>query len=147
VLIDKLGIARLIPHAGAMCLLDGVLSWDATQIRCVTESHWAINNPLRRDGQLGALCGVEYAAQAMAVHGALVAVETSGSDRPRIGYLASLRAFTVHADRLDRLRGPLAVEAKRLGSDTDRAIYSFTLCHAHRILLNGRAAVAMTTRA
>jgi predicted hotdog family 3-hydroxylacyl-ACP dehydratase len=140
VLIDKPGIARLIPHAGAMCLLDGVLSWDVTQIRCATESHLGLDNPLRRDGQLGALCGVEYAAQAMAVHGALAA---GGSGPPRGGFLASLRAVTVHADRLDLLPGTLTVEAEQLHGDSARAIYGFTLRHSDRILLSGRAAVAL----
>ena len=139
-LIDKPGIARLIPHAGAMCLLDGVLSWDAAGIRCTTASHRSLDNPLRRNGQLSAMCGVEYAAQAMAIHGALTA---SGSHSPRVGYLASLRAVTVHADRLDRLQGSLTVEAERLHGDADRAIYQFTLRHADRIVLSGRAAVAL----
>jgi predicted hotdog family 3-hydroxylacyl-ACP dehydratase len=143
VLIDKLCIARLIPHAGAMCLLDGVLSWDVTQIRCAARSHLALDNPLRRDGRLGALCGVEYAAQAMAVHGALAAGATRGSDPPRAGFLASLRAVTLYADRLDLLPGTLTVEAERLHGDADRAIYGFTLRHADRILLSGRAAVAL----
>jgi predicted hotdog family 3-hydroxylacyl-ACP dehydratase len=146
VLIDKLGIARLIPHAGAMCLLDGVLCWDVTQIRCATGSHLALDNPLRRDGRLGALCGVEYAAQAMAVHGALTASATPASDPPCDGYLASLRAVTVRADRLDLLPGTLTVEAERLHGDADRAIYGFTLRHANRILLSGRAAVALMAR-
>jgi predicted hotdog family 3-hydroxylacyl-ACP dehydratase len=142
-LIDKCGIGALIPHAGAMCLLDGVLSWDATHIRCATVSHVALDNPLRRDERLGALCGVEYAVQAMAVHGALT---VGGLDPPRAGYLASVRAVSVHADRLDLLPGTLTVEAERLHGDADRAIYGFTLRHADRILLGGRVAVALMAR-
>jgi len=143
-LIDKSGIARLIPHAGAMCLLDGVLSRDETRIRCAIGSHRMLSNPLRRDGRLGILCGVEYAAQAMALHGALAAGERPGSNRPRVGYLASLRGVACHVDRLDLLPGTLIVDAERLHGDADRAIYRFTLCHADRILLSGRAAVVMT---
>ena len=30
--LDRTVIAGLIPHAGAMCLLDEVLAWDATTI-------------------------------------------------------------------------------------------------------------------
>ena len=55
-----------------MCLLDEVLTWDATQIRCRSATHRVPDNPLRAHGRLGAVCGIEYAAQAMAVHGALV---------------------------------------------------------------------------
>jgi predicted hotdog family 3-hydroxylacyl-ACP dehydratase len=61
--IDQAGIRALIPHAGAMCLLDRVESWDATHIRCVTDSHHRADNPLRQSNGLRAICGVEYAAQ------------------------------------------------------------------------------------
>ena len=29
-ILGRAGIAALIPHAGAMCLLDRVVAWDAT---------------------------------------------------------------------------------------------------------------------
>ena len=37
--VTKAEIAGLIPHAGAMCLLDGVVEWDATHICSVSRSH------------------------------------------------------------------------------------------------------------
>src|SRR5213075_1172850 len=90
-------IARRIPHQGSMCLLDRVLEWDAEHIRCEATGHSQPDHPLRAHGRLGAACGVEYAAQAMAVHGALVAasaplastVSTSvrGSIGATVGYL------------------------------------------------------------
>ena len=140
-LIDKQGIARLIPHAGVMCLLDGVLNWDKADIRCVATSHRATTNPLRRDGRLGVLCGVEYAAQAMALHGVLTSDTDAG--RPRLGYLASIRALTCHVSRLDLQPGTLIVEAERLHGDADRAIYGFNLRHENNVLLGGRAAVVL----
>jgi predicted hotdog family 3-hydroxylacyl-ACP dehydratase len=142
-LIDKPGIARMIPHAGSMCLLDGVLSWDWAGIRCATDTHRQMDNPLRRDCRLGILCGVEYAAQAMALHGALAAGDP-GEARARVGYLASLRGLACHAHRLDLLPGTLIVEADRLHGDADRAIYGFTLRHDDRILLSGQAAIVLT---
>ncbi len=140
-LIDRPGLARLIPHTGAMHLLDGVESWDETQIRCLTGTHRSISNPLRRAGRLGVLCGVEYAAQAMAVHAALATEGPAG--RPRGGYLASLRAVHCHIDRLDRLDGTLVVEAERLFGETIRMIYRFSLSHAGVALLDGRAGVVL----
>ena len=56
-----------------MCLLDAVLDWDDARITCRATSHADPANPLRADGRLGAANGIEYAAQAMAVHGALLA--------------------------------------------------------------------------
>jgi predicted hotdog family 3-hydroxylacyl-ACP dehydratase len=123
-----------------MCLLDGVVSWDAARIMCVTGSHRAMDNPLRRDGGLGVLCGVEYAAQAMALHGGLAA---GGSASAGVGYLASLRSVVCHADRLDLLPGTLVVEAERLHGAAGGAIYGFALRHGDRLLLGGRAAVAL----
>jgi len=65
-------IQALIPHQGTMCLLDRVLAWSAAEITCTASSHLAPRNPLRRDGRLGAICGIEYGLQAAALHGALV---------------------------------------------------------------------------
>jgi predicted hotdog family 3-hydroxylacyl-ACP dehydratase len=145
VLIGKPGVARLLPHAGAMCLIESVLSYDEALIRCTATSHQAMDNPLRRDGRLGALCGVEYAAQAMALHGALASRDAQADPVPaRAGYLASLRAVEIHVDRLDLLAGPLIVEAERLQGDGERAVYRFTLHHQDRVLLTGRAAVSLT---
>src|SRR6202012_731614 len=59
-------IAASIPHSGAMCLLDEVQAWDDTRIRCVATSHRDPHNPLRARGRLATICGIEYAAQAMA---------------------------------------------------------------------------------
>jgi predicted hotdog family 3-hydroxylacyl-ACP dehydratase len=155
VLIEKADITRLIPHAGAMCLLDAVLEWDAVRIRCVATSHRDMQNPLRRSGRLGILCGVEYAAQAMALHGSLASTGagtarsaapgagTARSAATGAGYLASVRDLACHTDRLDLLTGVLIVEAERLHGDAERAIYGFALRHDDRILLDGRAAVVL----
>lgn len=123
-----------------MCLLDAVVDWSETAISCVTGSHADPANPLRADGRLGAASGIEYAAQAMAVHGALLA----GSERvPRRGYLASVRGVTLHADRLDDLPGELAIRAERLSGDANNVLYRFSVSHAGRCLLEGRAAVVL----
>jgi predicted hotdog family 3-hydroxylacyl-ACP dehydratase len=138
--LTRAEIGRLIPHSGAMCLLDGVLEWDAERIRCVSRGHRDADNPLRVDGCLPALCGIEYAAQAMAVHGGLSA---SRRGRPRAGYLASLRDVECRRDRLDDLDGDLVVEARQEASDGSRVIYSFTLRVGAVEVLSGRAAVVL----
>lgn len=134
-------IAGLIPHAGAMCLLDGVLQWDENRIRCVSRSHQAPDNPMRDGGRLAAVCGVEYAAQAMAAHGGL----TRKTPRPRAGYLASLRDVVCHRDRLDDLAGDLVVDAERVADDGERVLYRFTLRVGDVEVLSGRAAVVLNS--
>jgi predicted hotdog family 3-hydroxylacyl-ACP dehydratase len=143
VLIDRAAIAALIPHAGDMCLLDEVVGWDGSRIACVSMTHRSLGNPLRRAGRIGILCGVEYAAQAMALHGALAGsgAGLSGTVQPRGGYLASLRAVSCYTDRLDRMTGPLLIETERLFGDADRMIYRFALRHETQVLLDGRAVV------
>jgi predicted hotdog family 3-hydroxylacyl-ACP dehydratase len=133
-------IAGLIPHAGAMCLLDGVVQWDASSILCMSRSHRNADNPLRTDGRLPAVCGVEYAAQAMAVHGGLTG-KVSG--KPRAGYLASLRDVVCRRSRLDDLAGDLIVEAEQLTGDGERVIYRFALRVGEVEVLSGRAAVVL----
>jgi predicted hotdog family 3-hydroxylacyl-ACP dehydratase len=133
-------IAQLIPHSGAMCLLDGVLRWDERRILCASSGHRAADNPLRAGDRLPALCGVEYAMQAMAVHGGLTG-KTAG--RPRTGYLASLRDVECRSERLDDLPGELLVEAELLAGDGAQASYRFSLRVGEVEVLHGRALVVL----
>ena len=139
-LVTRAQIAGLIPHSGAMCLLDGVLQLDADRILCTSRSHRAVDNPLRADGGLPAVCGVEYAAQAMAVHGAL-AGKIGG--RPRTGYLASLRNVVCRRDRLDDLEGDLLVEAEQVTGDGVHVSYRFRLRVGEVEVLNWQALVVL----
>ncbi|KFB66760.1 hotdog family protein [Candidatus Accumulibacter vicinus] len=139
-MLDHRWITEHIPHQGSMCLLESVVDWSATTISCRATSHTDPANPLRAEGRLGAANAIEYAAQAMAVHGALLA-ETGG--RPRHGYLTSLRGVTLHVARLDDLPGELSVQAECLSSDSHNLLYRFSVSHAGRCLVDGRAAVVL----
>lgn len=139
-LIGRDAIAGMIPHAGAMRLLDGVLFWDADRIECMSRTHRDPHNPLRSQGQLPALCGIEYAAQAMAIHGRLAG---GGASTPRAGYLASLREVVCRAGRLDDLDGDLVVGAERLIGEESRVIYRFEIKVGETDVLRGRAAVVL----
>jgi predicted hotdog family 3-hydroxylacyl-ACP dehydratase len=145
--LDREAIARRIPHQGSMCLLDAVLAWDQDLIRCQASSHRSPDHPLRAHGRLGAACGVEYAAQAMAVHGALVAesLDSGSASRspPRAGYLAGMRGVTLHAERLDTVAGPLSIDAQRITGDDNTVLYSFTVQAGAQLLLSGRAVVVL----
>ncbi|MCP3712540.1 hotdog family protein [Paraburkholderia sp. CNPSo 3274] len=146
--LDHAWIAARIPHSGAMCLLDAVQAWDETRIRCVATSHRDPHNPLRSRGRLAALCGVEYAAQAMAVHGALLgALDSAAAGRPRVGFLASVRNVVAHIERLDTLAAPLAIEAERVSGSGNTILYGFTVRGEGRVLLTGRAAVMLDASA
>jgi predicted hotdog family 3-hydroxylacyl-ACP dehydratase len=138
--LDRAWIAAHIPHQGSMCLLDAVSEWSDAAIACRASSHADPANPLRAEGRLGAANGIEYAAQAMAIHGALIAGDDA---EPRQGYLTSVRSVSLHVPRLDDLPGELDVRAERLSGDANHILYQFSLSHAGRCLLEGRAAVVL----
>ena len=140
-MLARAEIARMIPHAGRMCLLDEVAAWDATTIRCLARSHRDAANPMRAGGELPALCGIEYAAQAMAVHGRLSSTIES---RPRAGYLASVSDVVCAVRRLDDAHGDLMIEAEKLAGDEARAQYRFTISSDHTRILTGKAAVVLS---
>ena len=139
-MLDHTWIAAHIPHQGTMCLLDAVVDWSATAISCRAVSHTDPDNPLRAADRLGAASGIEYAAQAMAVHGALLAGDDGA---PRQGYLTSVRGVHLHSARLDDLPGPLDIRAERLSGDGNTILYQFSVDHQGRKLLTGRAAVIL----
>ena len=138
--LDHAWLLAHLPHQGSMCLLDAVTAWDAQHIRCTASSHRHADNPLRAHDRLGAACGIEYAAQAMAAHGALLAAADSA---PRAGYLASVRGVDLQVDRLDDIAADLDIEAERLSGDDNTILYGFSVSAAGRELLSGRAAVVL----
>lgn len=139
-LADKADIAKVIPHTGTMCLLDGVLECDAQRIRCISSTHRNADNPMRTGDTLLALCGIEYAAQAMAVHGAW---DAKFDSKPRAGYLAALRDVTCHTMRLDDLSDDLIIDAEKVMGDDARVIYQFNIHAGANKIMSGRATVVL----
>lgn len=132
-------IRSLIPHTGSMCLLERIVHWDEKGVELATTTHRDPENPLRRQGRLHAIHLCEYGAQAMAVHGGLMARATGGSVRP--GMLVSLRDVVLSADRIDVLDGELRVEVSRLQGGAAGVQYAFRVRHRESELARGRAAV------
>jgi predicted hotdog family 3-hydroxylacyl-ACP dehydratase len=132
-------IAACIPHAGSMCLLHEVRSWDAQQIQAIATSHRLADNPLRNSQGLGIATGIEYAAQAMAVHGSLVSM--SGAARP--GRLASTRSVYGRIRWLNLVDGELCIVARKIMGDHAGMVYDFEISSQQQILLSGRASIAM----
>ncbi len=143
--LDRDGIAARIPHRGRMCLLDRLLHWDASSVECSATGHADPAHPLRSAGGLLAPCAVEYAAQAMALHGSLVAAAEEGA-APAPGYLASVRDVRFGVDRLDDVAGALRVRAWRLAGDGRQVLYRFEVAGDDgRPLAAGRVAVVLDT--
>jgi len=139
VILDRAWIAARIPHRGSMCLLDAVESWNDTEIVCRASSHRLANNPLRAERSLGIANGIEYAAQTMAVHGALLASDAA----PAAGFLTSVRDVHWQRARLDDVAGDLTVRAERISGNEVNVLYRFSVHAEGVILLCGRASVML----
>lgn len=141
--LDRDGIAARIPHSGRMCLLDRLERWDAESIHCSTTSHLQPDHPLRTAGGLLAPNAIEYAAQAMALHGGMLAAE---GEPPSAGFLASARNVRLSVARLDLVPGPLQVSARRLSGDARQVLYEFEVSDARGgAVAAGRAVVVLNT--
>ena len=138
--LDHAGIAARIPHAGRMCLLDRVVAWDEHRVLCAAGSHRDDDNPLREAGGLPVWAGIEYAAQAAAVHGTLLRQE----EAPRRGVLAALRDVRAHRAWLHDIQEDLQIEAAILHADPAGAVYAFELSADGELLLVARFTLMFT---
>lgn len=138
-MLDRDAIEALIPHRGAMCLLERIVEWDKDRVVLATATHRSPSNPLRLDGRVRAIHLCEYGAQAMAVHGGLCAQAEGKIAKP--GFLVSLRDVRLHIDYIDQLERDLRVAAQRLMETSGSWQYAFTIEHDGGTLATGRAAV------
>lgn len=91
-----------------------------------------------------ALAGIEYAAQALAAHCALLAAGADGAPAQGQGLLAGVREVALHVARLDDIDAPLTVRAERLVANGSRLLYGFSIEAGQRQLLSGRVAVVLS---
>ena len=82
-------IEYVIPHRGAMLLLDRVLEYDADSI--VAELQVPADGPFHADGGVPAYVGIEYMAQAVACWAGCMA--RSHGEAPPIGFLLGSRLY------------------------------------------------------
>ena len=138
---ERIVIADLVPHQGAMCLWQRVLAANGSTVAVATASHGDPANPLRSGGRLRAIHLCEYGAQAMAVHGGLLGRDSGAA--VRAGMLVALRGVALHVARIDDLTGELEGEATLLANGADSQQYAFRITHAGTLLAEGRAAVML----
>ena len=137
--LDRTEIARRIPHAGAMRLLDTVVDWNDKAIYCQADAPGA-DHPLARAGSVPSVAAAEYAAQAVEVHGALL----DGVATPRAGVLAKLSDIVLHAPCLPSNAGALVVRAELLSRAASGCLYRFEVGTAAGGIASGRLLVAFT---
>jgi predicted hotdog family 3-hydroxylacyl-ACP dehydratase len=131
-------IERLVPHAGAMCLLDCVTQWSPASISCTSPAP-AAGHPLAGKRGVPAIVATEYAAQATAVHGALI----EDANAPRAGMLATLMDVQLATATIPSDGGPLAIRVDLLGRSAAGCMYSFEVGTARATIASGRLLVAL----
>lgn len=137
--IEREALQKLVPHKGNMCLWDAVLGWDAQGITLEAGNHTDSEHPLRLGDALHAVHLCEYGAQAMAVHGGLLAQGQPSA----AGMLVALRDVQLHCARIDTLDGLLRGRATLLANGAGSQQYAFEIHHGQQLLAQGRAAVML----
>ena len=130
-------IAQRVPHAGDMVLLDEVLTYDDTRITCRARTGAPADHPLSRKGKLPATALAGYGAQAMAVHGSLLAATDAP---PREGRLVALPELSLAVSGLEH-DAELTVRAERIGGSVVGEVYRFEVSEGEQLLAQGRATV------
>ncbi len=120
-----------------MVLLHEVIDFDSEQIQCRAACDPAADHPLAREGRLPATALAEYGAQAMAVHGGLLA---EPDQPPRPGRLVALGKLELNLDFLEQAT-TLTVSATRFGGDEAGQLYDFEVLAQNQCLARGRATV------
>ena len=98
-----------------------------------------MDNPLRGEQGLRAVNGVEYAAQAMAVLGGLLARQSDA----RAGFLVAIKDFCSSVAFLDEIQSPLLVDVRLLLQDTSAMIGAFRIGASDCELITGRVTVML----
>ncbi len=140
--MSKQQLCELIPHEGNMSLLDSVEKFDENQIICLSSTHKQKNNPLRESSRLGCVNGIEYGAQAIAVHGGLMAQENN-YELPRSGFLVQVKELEFTDCDLSALPGDLTIQAQPILFDQSSMIYTITIEHKHDKLMQGRLMIVI----
>lgn len=126
-----------------MRLLDVVRYWDEKYIVCSAVSHRDRANPLRDRGYLSNVHGLEYAAQAMAVHGSLL-IDSGDDDKANLTlvYVAAFRNVDIAPGALDGAEGDaLTIRAEQHASVPGGWSYDFLVESDKQLIVRGRATV------
>ncbi len=137
--LDRYKICQLLPHSGAMCLLDHVANWDQDKISCIAFSQLNINNPLRFNNRLLTGSTIEYAAQAMGLHRSLLSMK---SKSPKVGYLALIKNFKFYFDYIDQ-EDQLNIECVSISSFLNGFMYEFKIKNDNKLISKGTAMIVV----
>lgn len=137
-------IEQRLPHAGKMSLLHEVVNSDQKSLLATAISHLDADNPLRLKGKIAMINGIEYAAQAMAIHGSLLSEWSKPAElptSPQTGYIATVRNIDIKVPFVPETDSPLNVEVEQLMSDGNGFTYQFHISCEQQSLISGKITV------
>lgn len=120
--IDHAAISQLIPHTGNMVLLDEITHWNSDSITAKVLAKSLLDNPLIEESDnntFNSLLLIEYAAQAAAVHAALLA---SGLGEQRPAYIGATKNIIMQQKTVEPTC-PITIDAEMLLANANGAIY------------------------
>jgi len=129
-------ITEVVPHRPPMLLLDRVLSYDGELVVC--ELVIEPSSPFAVGGEVPAIVGLEYMAQATAAGAGLSA---RGKGQPaRMGFLLGCRNLTIAVDSF-RVGDRLTVEARRTWGENDLGSFACQVRRGDDVLVEGALTV------
>ena len=144
-MLEKSQIEMLLPHQGAMFLLERVTRFDTDEIECTACSHGDRDNPLRHIDCLPAHAAIEYAAQAAGVHGGLLNQQLHRGAPAQVGYLAVVSNLHWQVERLEDLPGDLTIHARRTAVTPSGCAYHVEIHNQGRSIMSGDLIIALET--
>jgi predicted hotdog family 3-hydroxylacyl-ACP dehydratase len=122
-------VAELLPHAGAMVLLDEVV--EHAEERLVARVRLHAGSVFAEGGRIPALVAIEYMAQAI---GAYAGMRARAAGEPvRIGYLLGTRDLALELDAFDA-GDELLVEARHVWGDEQLGSFECAVSRAGRVV-------------
>lgn len=132
-------IEQCLPHAGKMSLLNKVCHADRSHLAATAISHLSCDNPLRYNNRLATVNGIEYAAQAMALHGFMLSEATDHAIQK--GYIATVRNIEIDSPFFPDNDLPILVEVEQLMSDNNGFTYQFQISCEKKTLISGKITI------
>ena len=136
--LDRTALAGLLPHSGSMVLIDNVVAWSEKKLVCETRRHLDASFPLKEYDVVPASAGIELAAQAMAIHVALVR-----DDGPKQGLLTHVKNICFGNSSLNDASDLLTIEVRADRIGIRGCSYSFEIKSGGAACLNGRVGVVL----
>ena len=130
-------IVELVPHRPPMLLLDRVLSYDGERVVC--ETVLEAGSPFVDQGQVPAVVGIEYMAQAIAA-GAGLSARDKGETAARMGFLLDCRDLTIAVDSF-QVGDRLTVEACRTWGEKELGSFACKVRRGDEVLVEGALTV------